>query len=61
MKSMNTSEMRKVEGGMPWLFIIRGVAGIAAYARYLYEHSQNGRHYTNYGFLGLKCPICGKP
>jgi hypothetical protein len=61
MKSVNICEMRQIEGGIPWAFIIKGVAGLSAYARYLYEHSRYGRHYTNYGWLNLTCPICGRP
>lgn len=61
MKQMTESEMRAVDGGIPWMFVIKGAAGLAAYARYIYEHNKMGRHVTNYGFLGLRCPICGKP
>lgn len=61
MNTMSVSEMRQIEGGIPWAFVIRGAIGLSAYARYIYEHNKMGRHVTNYGFLGLKCPICGKP
>ncbi len=56
MHELNVSEMRHVEGG--WML---AVARASAYARYYYEHRTSGRHYTNYGFLGIRCPVCGKP
>lgn len=59
MKSLTTTEMREVEGGAFWW--VSAVAIAAAYARYYYEHRTMGRHVTNYGWLGLKCPICGRP
>lgn len=57
MKTVTQEEMREIEGGN-WII---GVAIASAYARYYYEHRTMGRHVTNYGWLGLRCPICGRP
>ncbi len=60
MQSVPVSEMRQIEGGIWWGWVTPYAKSVAI-ARYYYEHRRMGRHVTNYGFMGLTCPICGRP